>query len=119
MPRAGRPCSVSGCGEIVAHGVSRCEQHEREADRARGTAAERGYMSRGHQRFRFEVLARNPVCMVCHRAPASVADHYPLSRRELVESGFDPNDPSRGRGLCKQCHDKETARNQPGGWNGG
>jgi 5-methylcytosine-specific restriction protein A len=48
---------------------------------------------------------------------ATVADHYPLSRKELIDAGLDPNDPQHGRGLCKPCHDRETAQNQPGGWN--
>jgi 5-methylcytosine-specific restriction enzyme A len=48
-----------------------------------------------------------------------VADHYPLSRRELIDQGLDPDDPGRGRGLCKRCHDTETAQRQPGGFNAG
>jgi 5-methylcytosine-specific restriction protein A len=45
------------------------------------------------------------------------ADHWPLSRRELVEQGLDPDDPKHGRGLCTSCHSRSTAREQPGGWN--
>ncbi|MER7155437.1 holin, partial [Streptomyces lydicus] len=45
------------------------------------------------------------------------ADHYPLSRRELVARGDDPDDPRHGRGLCGPCHSSETAQHQPGGWN--
>lgn len=67
--------------------------------------------------FREGVLARDPICKVCRRAPSTVADHFPLSRRELVAAGLDADDPERGRGLCKPCHDRETARLQPGGWN--
>jgi 5-methylcytosine-specific restriction protein A len=48
---------------------------------------------------------------------ATVADHWPLSRRELAERGMDPDDPAHGRGLCHGCHSKETAINQPGGFN--
>ncbi|QDY11401.1 hypothetical protein FJK98_02390 [Micromonospora sp. HM134] len=49
--------------------------------------------------------------------PSTVADHWPLSRRELVDAGLDANDPTRGRGLCKGCHDRHTSVAQPGGWN--
>ncbi|MEU6709988.1 hypothetical protein ABZ897_00800 [Nonomuraea sp. NPDC046802] len=51
--------------------------------------------------------------------PSTVADHHPLSRRELVARGLDPDDPQYGRGLCTSCHGKETAANpeQAGGWN--
>lgn len=48
--------------------------------------------------------------------PAVIADHYPLSRKELLARGLDPDDPRHGRGLCKRCHDQETADRQPGGW---
>jgi 5-methylcytosine-specific restriction enzyme A len=50
-------------------------------------------------------LERDPICVICGIAPATVADHYPLSRKELVARGMDPNDPAHGRGLCKPCHD--------------
>ena len=110
-------CSVPGCPTYVERGQGRCDEHRRHADRARGTAAQRGYTGRGHRGFRAAVLDRDPICVECRLAPATVADHYPKSRRELVEAGLDPNDPTRGRGLCKTCHDRETARHQPGGWN--
>jgi len=63
------------------------------------------------------VLDRDPICVLCRLAASTVADHWPTSRRDLEAAGLDPNDPARGRGLCKPCHDRETARNQPGGWN--
>lgn len=95
---------------------SRCPDCARAKDQARGTAAQRGYAGRGHQSFRVAVLARDPICKVCRRAPSTVADHYPTSRRDLVDQGLNPNDPQHGRGLCHRCHSQETARNQPGGW---
>jgi 5-methylcytosine-specific restriction protein A len=51
--------------------------------------------------------------------PATVADHWPKSRKQLEAEGLDPNEPSYGRGLCASCHGKETAKHQPGGWNAG
>jgi len=116
-----RVCSVAGCPEIYPRGEgSRCAKHRAHADRARGTPAERGYTSAGHtRRFRPHVLARDPICVVCDRAESTVADHYPRSKRELERLGLDSNDPQYGRGLCKRCHDSETARNQPGGWHEG
>lgn len=121
MPRARKACPVAGCPNTTSGG--RCEDHKRESDRARGTAAQRGYASRGHRRrFRPGVLERDELCVLCTeegRPPtlATVADHWPLSRRELIAQGLDPDDPQHGRGLCKRHHDRETARNQPGGWN--
>ena len=117
MPRAPRVCSKPGCPRLTSSG--RCDEHRTQADRARGTAAERGYTSAGHQRFRTAVLDRDPICMLCRLAASVVADHWPRSRRELLAVGDDPNDPRCGRGLCKRCHDRETARHQPGGWHSG
>lgn len=109
-----RICTVPGCPEYTTGG--RCDEHRREAEVRRGTARQRGY-GRGHeQQFRPGVLARDPVCVLCKAAPSVHADHYPLSRRELVAAGLDPNDPEHGRGLCGRCHSSETATHQPGGW---
>jgi hypothetical protein len=69
------------------------------------------YNGRGHKSFRAAVLARDPVCVLCGLAPATVADHYPTERRDLVAAGLDPDDPERGRALCKPCHDKVTGSN--------
>lgn len=114
MPRALKVCSTPGCPELVPTG--RCQAHTREADRARGTARERGYDHAHRTRFRRRVLDRDPICTRCHRAPSVHADHYPLSRRELVARGMDPHDPQHGRGLCHSCHSRDTAHHQPGGW---
>ena len=117
MPRALRTCTTPGCGELTTGG--RCSTCEAQADAIRGTPTQRGYTSTGHTRFRRAVLRRDPICVAdgCH-APATVADHYPASRRELTEQGLNPNDPTYGRGLCKRHHDQATAQAQPGGWNG-
>lgn len=113
-----RVCSVHGCPEIYpANEGSKCREHRNEADRARGTSTERGYSTRGHREFRRAILARDPVCVICRVAISTVADHYPRSRKELISLGLDPDDPQYGRGLDKRCHDRETSRNQPGGWN--
>ena len=95
----------------------RCESCAAAAERARGSAASRGYGTQHEARFRRRVLTRDPVCVLCRRALSTVADHFPLSRRELVAAGMDPNDPRHGRGLCARCHSKATAELQPGGWN--
>jgi 5-methylcytosine-specific restriction protein A len=116
VPRALKPCSTHGCGEVIPQGTSRCADCDRKADRLRGS---RGYQTAGHRRFRRRVLDRDPLCVVCCEAVSTVADHYPMSRRELEAAGLDPNDPARGRGVCARCHNRETARHQPGGWAAG
>jgi 5-methylcytosine-specific restriction protein A len=111
-----RVCSQPGC-PVLIDTAGRCPAHTKAADKARGTATQRGYNTRGHRSFRRDVLARDPVCMICHKAMSTVADHYPASRRDLLTQGRNPDDPNAGRGLCKQCHDTHTAAEQPGGWN--
>ena len=112
-----RVCSRHGCPTLYpATEGSRCATHRRQGDKARGTATQRGYNTRGHQTFRNGVLTRDPICTLCHLALSTVADHWPDSKRDLGEAGLDSNDPTRGRGLCKPCHDAETAQHQPGGW---
>lgn len=124
MPRASTVCPTTGCPNITVGG--RCPACKAKADRLRGTATERGYTGRGHRAFHRAVLRRDPRC-VCDDTshghgvpcwqPSTDADHHPVSRRDLVAAGLNPNDPRRGRGLCGTCHDKATAANQPGGWN--
>ena len=109
-------CSVAGCPELCTGG--RCEQHKRKAEQQRGSAAERGYSGRAWRVARRAVLRRDPICVVCKQQFATVADHWPTSRRELIAQGVsDPDAPSRLRALCAPCHGSETAREQPGGWN--
>jgi len=110
-------CAHMGCANTAADNSSSCDEHLAEkraaTDRARGR---RGYDTRGHRkRFRLSVLHRDPLCVLCGHI-ATIADHYPKSRRDLINTGSDPDDPQHGRGLCKPCHDTETATHQPGGW---
>lgn len=124
MPQALKACSTPGCPELVESG--RCPDCQGKAEARRGTARQRGYDRKHERSFRTKVLTNNPLC-VCtdtdhdHGAqclrPSTVADHHPLSRRELVDAGLNPNDPEHGRGLCKGCHDQHTSVAQPGGWN--
>lgn len=120
MPQRLRtPCSTPGCGELAEGG--RCDDCQRQAERQRGSFSKRGYRKKHRTRFRPGVLERDICCVLCRNdgkwTLATVADHWPLSRRELVERGLDPDDPEHGRGLCHDHHSIETAVNQPGGFN--
>jgi 5-methylcytosine-specific restriction protein A len=116
MPsRPRQPCTTPGCPYLATSG--RCPNCRLAAQAERGTAAERGYDAGHRDRFRPGVLRKHPICVLCRARRSTVADHYPISRRQLVEQGLDPNDPRHGRGLCGPCHNQETARRQPGGWN--
>ncbi len=117
MARALKVCTgLPGkrCVELTASG--RCPTCTAEAEQLRGTASQRGYGSRHRRSFRQAVLEKNPTCVLCG-AEATVADHYPLSRRELVLKRLNPNDPQHGRGLCASCHGSQTSQHQPGGFN--
>ena len=94
-----RVCSTPGCPEYTDQG-GWCADCRAKAERTRGTARQRGYGREHEQDFRKAVLARDPMCVLCRTAPSVHADHHPLSRRELVEQGLNPNDPANGRGLC-------------------
>lgn len=118
-----RPCATPGCPALVPKGTSRCgdcQATSRSRQRAaRDPITNAHYKTAGHRRFRRAVLARDPVCVL--QLPgctlmATDADHWPVSLRELLAAGLNPNDPANGRGLCHSCHAKETARLQGGGW---
>jgi 5-methylcytosine-specific restriction protein A len=105
MQKPPRPCVI--CRRPVKRG-GRCAEHLRQYEnrRRRPNATERGYDQEHRTRFRTTVLERDPICPC--GAIATVADHYPLSRRELVAKGMDANDPIHGRGLCGPCHSTIT-----------
>lgn len=86
---------------------------ERNAQREEQGTSARG---RAWARKRKAFIYRNPWCLICARA-ANVADHYPLSRKQLIAKGeVDPDASKHLRPLCVSCHNRETAKYQPGGW---
>jgi 5-methylcytosine-specific restriction protein A len=108
-------CARCGTTYTGPHCACRADAR-RESDHARGTAAERGYDHRW-ARTRADYLRHHPRCVLCGR-PATVADHYPETRRSLVDRGVpNPDVWHRLRPLCKPCHYRHTALTSPGGWN--
>ncbi|BBC30010.1 hypothetical protein SGFS_013040 [Streptomyces graminofaciens] len=120
-----RVCSTPGCPEYTQGG--RCDGCRAKAEKQRGTARQRGYGGPGWQAARRAVLERDRLCVCTDdghahdgpcRQPATVADHYPDERRDLVAAGVpDPDSPHRLRGICAGCHGRKTAVSTPGGWN--
>lgn len=104
------PCSVHGCPELTRK--NRCEKHEREADRKRGTATERGY---GHRwaKIRKSYLERHPFCQDPEGCIAKATDVHHIDGAGPLGDNSDRN----LRSLCKHHHDVRTSRDQPGGWN--
>jgi 5-methylcytosine-specific restriction endonuclease McrA len=106
-----RVCSSPDCGQIAPAGglCPDCKRQEwREIDKRRPAASQRGYGPRW-RRIRARFLRENPICVDCG-APATVADHDPLSRVELVARGVsDPDHPRNLRPRCASCHNRRTA----------
>jgi 5-methylcytosine-specific restriction protein A len=102
------PCSRCGAA-VVRSGL--CKKHLGQSDRQRGSASARGYDQKHRDHFRTPVLeAAGYVCQWhagCD-AEATVADHYPRPRKQLVADGDDPNDPQYGRALCGPHHSRHT-----------
>jgi 5-methylcytosine-specific restriction protein A len=127
MPTAYRACPTPGCPNTMVRQQPRCGDCTTAAEQRRGTARSRGYGRAHHTRFRAGVLKADPICTCPPQHPShqgqacltwsTVADHWPKSRRELEQSGEDPNDPAHGRGLCETCHNWNTSQHQRGGWN--
>jgi hypothetical protein len=108
------PCTTPGCpGRTITGG--RCARCLARVP-PRPSAAERGYGATWRYVTRPEFLARHPTCALCSQ-PATVPDHYPRSRRQLVRAGVPDPDAERFlRPLCDEHHRVETARRQPGLW---
>lgn len=79
-------CTVTGCSAVVASG--RCPAHK--IRRPKG---------RSWERMRLVILRRDPICTVCHEAPATEVDHV-----VSLASGGHPTAQSNLRGLCTACN---------------
>ena len=92
MARAKHPCREQGCTVPCPPGVSRCPEHTRARDRARGTTAQRGYGT-SHQRLRRAlspiVQAGRATCWRCG---------LPIAPDEAWDLGHDDEDRTITRG---------------------
>lgn len=104
---AKRPCSHSGCRELV-QGSGLCSQHKsvtrKRYDDSRGNSNSRGYTS-AWRRARGFYLLKHPLCVRHERMgemiQATVVDHIKPHKgnKELFW------DSSNWQSLCKPCHD--------------
>ena len=115
MPsRPKHPCAHPGCPELIPYGEKYCEKHaslhtsEKKDTRAGGSAA-RGYGWRW-QKASKAFLHAHPLCAECERhgkyTRAEVVDHIVPHRGDMKLFW----DRDNWQPLCKQCHDKKTAR---------
>jgi hypothetical protein len=137
---AKRPCSVPGCGVLVASG--RCEKHAQQLPPPRGKTAERGYGG-DHRKLRVPCFERDQwKCVDCGWEPAIVEIFrkagmpFPPSDRILEElrANFAANmrhlhadheipiedrpdlrlDLDNLRTRCNVCHSAKTSREDHG-----
>jgi len=115
MPRLPlRPCPRVGCRALV-RGGGYCPEHRpkelqrtrRETDRARGSAARRGY-GRHWRKARLNQLAREPLCRHCQAAGKVVAASQVDHITALKDGGAD--DDSNYQSLCDDCHAAKTIK---------
>ncbi len=62
---------------------------------------QRVYNTNAWRQCRAAVLARDPVCTICHHQPSTIADHYPLPLADLLRLRLDPFDTTACRGVCR------------------
>lgn len=110
MARALRVCPTSGCPELLQPG-QRCPRCAPTAERARGTATQRGYDARW-RRVRAAYLRAHPICECGCGGIATDVDHID----GLGPHGPRGYDPANLRSLTHACHSRRTAADQPGGW---
>ena len=120
--RALSVCTTPGCPTLTRGG--RCEECQGEArarrSRLRRSGTEAGYDTRW-RRTRAAFLREHPYCECdeCTELPmplrpaATEVDHID----GLGPLGPRGHDWSNLRAMTKAHHSRETARNQPGGWN--
>jgi len=98
------PCNYPGCPRLTRERF--CPEHAREAaaesERARETAAERGYDHRW-SKIRIMKLNRDPLCERClamgRETPAVLVHHRDRNPKN--------NAPENHESLCMECHDRE------------
>jgi 5-methylcytosine-specific restriction endonuclease McrA len=89
------------------------ENRAHERNRNQNEPWRKWYHTAHWRKLRGQVLARDPICKICNRAPSRIADHIRPHRG--VWALF--CDLLNLQGLCKICHDRKTATEDGGGGN--
>lgn len=118
MPsKPARGCAKTGCPTLTRDPSRLCDTHRKqrdsEQDQHRGSSAERGYGSRW-QKARRVYLRHNPLCKECYSKgivePSTTVDH--ITPHKGGQGLF--WDESNWQPLCKEHHDRKTAKES--GW---
>jgi 5-methylcytosine-specific restriction protein A len=117
MPwKPARPCVQPGCPESVRGKESTCPEHAKQRHKQRANRGGSSYGRNWRERVQPRFIYRNPWCVLCG-GQATVADHWPISRRDLVAKGeASPDSFKHLRPLCKACDAKERPKREPGGF---
>ncbi|MED1801704.1 HNH endonuclease signature motif containing protein [Brevibacillus porteri] len=109
--KAKRPCSEIGCRELTTERF--CQDHKRQDDQRRGSAAQRGYDARWRS-AREAYLRQHPLCVDCMKdgkaMAASVVDHIVAHKGDKRKFW----DRSNWQVLCKKRQDQKTVREDGG-----
>lgn len=110
-------CAEPGCPVLIDSGIY-CPQHRMQrrqaSDQRRGSARQRGYNSRW-ERTRRRYLRQHPICECGCGRLATIVHHLDGQG----PNGSQGHNPKNLQALAKPCHDRITARQQPGGWHKG
>ncbi|MFN4283501.1 MAG: HNH endonuclease signature motif containing protein [Alphaproteobacteria bacterium] len=103
MPFAApKPCRHPGCKAVTTHKSRECEAHRGEADRARGTATQRGY---GVDWRKLRAETPKTPCCDCH-APWRPNFHLDHGERRRTGGG---DETANLFWRCAPCHSRKTA----------
>lgn len=113
--KAPKPCSAPGCQALTRERF--CTRHQcsyqRQDQRRRGTATQRGYGARW-RRARRLFLIGHPLCAECLRdgrtTAATVVDHKQPHQGDPALFW----DESNWQALCSRCHNRKTATEDGG-----
>ncbi len=118
--RPKRPCRYPGCPKVTTAKHGYCLEHKQKVDKdyekTRETATQRGYTKRNWQNLRKIVLNNQPLCADPHtvhkrysETVAATEVHHIDGNRE--NSFYEPGHPdSNLEGLCRSCHSRLTAQ---------
>lgn len=56
----------------------------------------------GWRKLRAQILARDPICVLCHVRPSTMCDH--------IIAMVDDDRPEGLQGVCGPCHDQKSSR---------
>lgn len=98
-----RPARACRCGAVVRGACAACSKQR---DRARGSAAKRGY-GVAHEGWRSVILCIDPICRGCLAAASTHAEHV-----ESWQDGGEKDSIENGQGCCASCANYKSQREQ-------